>query len=43
MMNWKEFGRMLSWPNFEVLSRNSPGGDEENDENLSIVGLWVGI
>jgi hypothetical protein len=33
MMNWKGSGRKRSWPNFKVLSRNSPGGIEENHEN----------
>jgi hypothetical protein len=28
MMNWKGLGS----PNFKVLSRNSPGGTEENNE-----------
>jgi hypothetical protein len=31
-MNWKGFGRKQSWPNFKALSRNSPGGTEENHE-----------
>jgi hypothetical protein len=29
--------------NFKVLSRNSPGGAEENHENLRIAGLRVEI
>jgi hypothetical protein len=33
MLNWKVFGRMWSWPDFKVLSRNSPGENEESDEN----------
>jgi hypothetical protein len=33
--NWKGFGRKRSWPNFKVLSRQSPGGNEENHENLN--------
>jgi hypothetical protein len=32
-MNWKEFGKKLSWPNFEVLSRHSPGGSLGRDLN----------
>jgi hypothetical protein len=32
MMNSKEFGRKLLWPNFKVLSWCSPGGTEENHE-----------
>jgi hypothetical protein len=35
MMNRKGIGRQGSWPNFKVLSRYSPGGTEENHENLS--------
>jgi hypothetical protein len=31
-MNWKEFGRKKSWPNFEVLSWHSPGMTEKNQE-----------
>jgi hypothetical protein len=27
--------RKLSWPNFKAISRHSPGGTEENGENLS--------
>jgi hypothetical protein len=27
MMNWKGFGKNRSWPNFKVLSRHSPGGN----------------
>jgi hypothetical protein len=34
-MNWKGFGRKLSWPNLKVLFQHSPGGTEENHENLS--------
>lgn len=30
MMNWKGFGKKLSWPNFKVISRNLPGGTEKN-------------
>jgi hypothetical protein len=33
MVNWKEFRRKRSWPSFKVLSRHSPGGIEENQEN----------
>jgi hypothetical protein len=32
IMNWKGFGRKMSWPNFDVLSRNFPGGTDENHE-----------
>jgi hypothetical protein len=32
MMKWKGFGRKLPWPDFEVLSRYSLGGSEENHE-----------
>jgi hypothetical protein len=35
MLNWKQFGRKRLWPNFKVLSRHSPGGTEENHENLN--------
>jgi hypothetical protein len=35
MMNWKGLGRNLSLPKFKALSRNSPGGTEENHENLT--------
>jgi hypothetical protein len=35
MMNWKGFGRKRSWPDFKVLSQQSPGGTEKNYENLS--------
>jgi hypothetical protein len=35
VMNWKGFGIKRSWPNFKVLSRLSPGGTEENNENLN--------
>jgi hypothetical protein len=35
MENWKRFPRKRSWPNFKVLSRNSPGGTEKIFENLS--------
>jgi hypothetical protein len=37
MINWKGCGRKRSWSNFEVLevvSRHSPGGSEENHENI---------
>jgi hypothetical protein len=34
MMNWKGFGRRRSWPNFNVLSRHSPGGTEKNYEKI---------
>jgi hypothetical protein len=34
-MSWKGFGRKRPWPNFKVLSHHSPGGTEENCENLS--------
>jgi hypothetical protein len=43
MMNWKRFGRKGLWPNFEELSRYSPGGTEEKYEKpqsqLPIFGL----
>jgi hypothetical protein len=32
MMNWKGFGSKRSWPNFKVLSWNSPGGTVEYHE-----------
>jgi hypothetical protein len=32
IMNWKWFGSKRPWPNFKVLSRNSPGGTEKNNE-----------
>jgi hypothetical protein len=35
MMNWKVFGRKRSWPNFKVLSRNSPAGTEKTTKNLN--------
>jgi hypothetical protein len=35
-MNWKRLGRKRSWPNFKVLSWNSPGGTEENHRNLNL-------
>jgi hypothetical protein len=35
MINWKGFVWKRSWPNFKVLSGHSPGGTEENHENLS--------
>jgi hypothetical protein len=35
-MNFDEFGRKRSWPNFNVLYRHSPGGTEENYEKTSI-------
>jgi hypothetical protein len=31
-MNWKGFGRKPPWPNFQVLSRHSPGGTEKNHD-----------
>jgi hypothetical protein len=35
-MNWKGFcSRKRSWPNFKVLSWNSPGGTEVNHKNLN--------
>jgi hypothetical protein len=36
MMNWKGFGRKRPWPDFKVLSRNSPGGTEEKNEKTLI-------
>jgi hypothetical protein len=35
MRNWKRFERKWSWSNFNVLSRHSSAGTEENHENLS--------
>jgi hypothetical protein len=35
MMNWKGCRRKRSWPTFKALPRNSPGGTDENHENLS--------
>jgi hypothetical protein len=35
MQNWKIFGRKWQTPNFKVLSRNFPGGTEENEETQS--------
>jgi hypothetical protein len=35
MTNWKGFGVKRSWPNFNVLSRHSPGGTEKTTKNLS--------
>jgi hypothetical protein len=35
MINWKGFGRKLSWPYFNVLSRHSPGGTEKTTTNLN--------
>jgi hypothetical protein len=35
MINWKGFGRKWPWPNFKVLSRELPGGTEENHDNLN--------
>jgi hypothetical protein len=34
-INWKGFDRKRPWPNFNVLSRHSPGGTAENHENLN--------
>jgi hypothetical protein len=36
MINWEAFCINRSWPNFEVLSQQSPGGTEE-DHKTSIV------
>jgi hypothetical protein len=33
MMNWKEFGKKRSWPNFNVLSLQSPAGPVKNHKN----------
>jgi hypothetical protein len=30
------FGRKRSWPNFNILSRHSSGGTEENHEKTSL-------
>jgi hypothetical protein len=43
MMNWKGFGRKRSWPNFNLLSRHSTGGTEENQEKLRIADLRAEI
>jgi hypothetical protein len=32
-MNWKEFGKKRSWPNFNVLSLQSPAGPVKNHKN----------
>jgi hypothetical protein len=43
-MNWREFGRKLSWPNFNVLSQNFHAETEENKEKpQSIAGLQFEI
>jgi hypothetical protein len=31
----ERFGRMRLWSNFKAVSRNSPGGTEENHENFN--------
>jgi hypothetical protein len=36
MMNWKEFGRNRSWPNFKVLFRHSPGETDVKHEKSQI-------
>jgi hypothetical protein len=33
MINFKAFERKWSWPNFKVLARHSPGGNEKTQEN----------
>jgi hypothetical protein len=33
MMNWERFGRKQLWPNFKLLSEDSPRGTEENHKN----------
>jgi hypothetical protein len=44
MMNWKEFGRKMSWPNFKLLSRNFSGGTEKTTESsFRIAGLRAEI
>jgi hypothetical protein len=35
IINWKGCGRKRSWPNSKALSRNLPGGTEENHEKIS--------
>jgi hypothetical protein len=35
MLNWKEVIRKRSWPNFKILSWQSPGGLRKNTENVS--------
>jgi hypothetical protein len=42
MMSWKGFVRKRSWPNFKVLSRNFPGGPDENHEKLKRVSRHPG-
>jgi hypothetical protein len=32
MVNLKRFGKKQWWPNFKILSQNSPGGTEKNYE-----------
>jgi hypothetical protein len=43
MINLKGFGRKRSWPNLNVLSRNSPRGTEKIKKNVSVSGLRAGI
>jgi hypothetical protein len=35
MINWKGYGRTLSWPNFTLVSWHSPEGLREITKNLS--------
>jgi hypothetical protein len=41
MMHWKVFERKRLWPNFKVLSQNSPGETEKNRKKLSLASLWT--
>jgi hypothetical protein len=45
MMNWKGFGRKITWLNFKagLLSRHSPGVTEEKSEKLRLAGLQAVI
>jgi hypothetical protein len=43
MMNWKGLGKKRSWPIFNVLYRNLPGGTEKTTKTLMIDGLWLEI
>jgi hypothetical protein len=42
MRKKKGFGKKQLWPNFKVLSQNSPGGTEKNHKNLSQDSLFLG-
>jgi hypothetical protein len=44
MMNWKGFERKGPWLNFKILSQNSSGVTDENQEKyIRIAGLRVEI